>query len=169
MTTDATATRQLAAEPHPDSRGSAFARVRAACAEGVHVVTSLLPEKIDARTLWVPLTAALVLFLGAATTLVGVTVWLTNLSHRADTATTLAAAIEDLTKAQARQEGKIDTLVSMQGDLARTTAEISGLKSRLDAQDRRLETMDAWIQTTRDRLQEQGFRGVPDYKPGGAP
>lgn len=159
MIRDATATRQIAAERHPDSRWSAFA-------QGVRMMAG---QTIEVNQVTVRIVGAIAAFIAVAGTLVAVTVWLTNLSHRADTATTLASAIEDLTKAQARQEGKIDTLVSMQGDLARTTAEISGLKSRLDAQDRRLETMDAWIQTTRDRLQEQGFRGVPDYKPGGAP
>lgn len=131
-------------------------------------MSGILPEKVDARTLWIPLSVAFIFFFGSAATLVGVTVWLTNLSHDAKAGTNLAAQIEGLNSSQNRLEGKIDTLVGMQGDLARTSAELSGLKSRIDAQDRRLEGMDAWIQTTRDRLRAEGLH-PPDYRPGGTP
>lgn len=127
-------------------------------------MSGVLSDKLDARALWVPLSVVFVLFLGAAATLVSVTVWLTNLSHDAKAGTTLTNQIETLSASQNRLEGKIDTLVGMQGDLARTTSELSGIKGRLDGYETRLQTMDAWIQTTRERLRDQGFQTDP-YPP----
>lgn len=126
-------------------------------------------QTIEVNQVTVRVVGAIAAFIAVAGTLVAVTVWLTNLSHRADAGAANQSSMVQVQKDLSRLEGKIDALTGMSQQLSDIGAEVKALSTRLDAQDRRLETMDAWIQTTRDRLQEQGFRGVPDYKPGGAP
>lgn len=63
-------------------------------------------------------------------------------------------------------------LTGMQGqmaavnqDVADLRAEVGGFQRRLDAQERWLETMDVYIDTTRESLKNQGFSTAP-YRSG---
>ena len=47
---------------------------------------------------------------------------------------------------------------------AKLQANMEGVDSRLGAYDQRLQMMDAWIQTTRDKLNQQGI-DPPPYSP----
>ena len=125
-------------------------------------------QTIEVNQVTVRVVAAVAAFIAVAGTLVGVTVWLTNLSHRADAGAANEAAIIQVQKDISRLEGKIDALTGMSQQLSDLGAEVGSLSTRIDGQDRRLEMMDAWIQTTRERMSDQGVRS-PDYRPGGQP
>lgn len=114
-------------------------------------------EKIDARNLWVPATIALAF--GASLFSAGVIY--KGISDRAESTITLQADIKDMNRQLNELRGSINTLVSMQGQVAQVSADVSGLRSRMDSQETRLQTMDAWIQNTREKLREQGFRSEP--------
>jgi hypothetical protein len=129
-------------------------------------------KTISANQVTVRLVGAIALFFAFSTTLVGVTVWLTNLSHRADASSTLSKSIQDLSDAQtrasenqARTDGKIDVLLGMQGELAQTRADMDALRARVDGNERWLDKIDVYIDTTRDQLQNQGFDTAP-YRSG---
>ena len=54
--------------------------------------------------------------------------------------------------------------VNQTQSLATTSAEVEELQNKMNSFDQRLQMMDAWIQTTRDRLTRSGFE-PPEYSP----
>lgn len=131
-----------------------------------------MKETIEVNQVTVRLVGAIAIVVALAGSLVAVTVWLTNLSHRADASTDLSSSIKDLgdaqdrlSNAQSRAEGKIDVLLGMQKELAQTKADMDALRSRVDTNERWLDKIDVYIDTTRDQLQNQGFNTAP-YRSG---
>lgn len=116
---------------------------------------------VDARKIWLPLgTVAL-----AAAALIGVGMWIQQKNNDTTTVSTVAEELKTLNTQLATMQGSINALMGMQAELAKTSANVGSLKSQMESFDTRLQTMDAWIQTTRGRLQEQGFRNLPEYQP----
>lgn len=132
--------------------------------------TAVEDSRIDARKLWLP--ASLIVgtvtafLLTCSAGLVGVGWWLKGVQETQVGQATTAAQLTDVTEKLDKLQGSVETLLSMQGSLAETRAEVGSLESRLDSFDTRLQTMDAWIQTTRERLSEAGVR-PPPYQPQG--
>ena len=123
--------------------------------------------KADARQLWLPVTTVAAVFVVVAGALVGAGMWIARTGDRAATTTQLAGELRTMNTQLATLQGSVNALMGMQSELAKTSANVATMREQMEGFETRLQTMDAWIQTTRDRLKSQGFSDVPDYRPRG--
>lgn len=121
-----------------------------------------LSERVDARNLWLPVTSMVAI---AALLVMGGRMY-ERVSTRADSAVELAAELKSVNKQLGELKGSMTTLLGIHKELAQLSSDVGGLQSRLDAQDRRLETMDVWIHDTREMMQDEGLK-PPSYPPRG--
>jgi hypothetical protein len=122
--------------------------------------------RTDARTLWLPIGVVLVVFMALFGGVVTATTWVVKTNDKAASTTVLAEKMDALNTQIATMQGSINALMQMQSTVAETKAAVSGLESRLDAMETRLQTQTAWMLTTRERLKDQGFE-TPPIDPGG--
>lgn len=126
---------------------------------------------VDAQKLWLPVGKVIAIAVGFVALIFGLGMWTQRTNDRTESAAGLEVQLQSINNQIATMQGSINVLAEMNKVLAETRADVGALDSRVQALDRntseRLNMMDAWIQTTRDRLRDQGFRDVPDYRPQG--
>lgn len=145
MTTDATATRHLSAEPKPGPSWPDLAQgVRFMTGEAKEKVNDITRSFVPSKTTW----AVLVLGL-----MVGM--WVQDKISQVNM---IALQLAEIKGSISGMQTQVATVSSDIGDLK---SDVTSFEKRLDAQERWLEVMDVYIDTTRDSLQSQGFRVAP--------
>lgn len=126
---------------------------------------------VDAQKLWLPVGKVIAIAVGFIAMIFALGMWTQKTNDRTESAAGLEAQLQSLNTQMATMQGSINVLTAMGKEITQARADIGSLDSRLDGIERntgeRLNMMDAWIQTTRDRLRDQGFRDIPDYRPRG--
>lgn len=109
--------------------------------------------RIDARALWVPITVVIAIIAAAATA----GGWIVSVNSKVGMVATQTTQLSEI-------KGSLETLTRMQDTVSQTAAELSGLRSRIDSQNTVIQTQNAWIMTTRERLKDKGFE-TPEFNP----
>jgi hypothetical protein len=120
-------------------------------------------DKVDARSLWLPASMVVVCVAAIGGALLMSGMWIQQINDSRDATASMAGKLDSLISQQSTMQGSLNALMEMQATLSRTSAEVGSLESRMDSFEVRLQTQEAWIQTTRQKLIEQGFRS-PDFR-----
>jgi peptidoglycan hydrolase CwlO-like protein len=123
-------------------------------------------ENVDARRLIVTAStfvAILGLLLGGTVT---ATVWVVRTTDKAAAIAPIQQQLGGLNSKLDTMQGSVNALMTMQATVAETKAEVGALNSRLDSMDTAIQSQNAWIMTTRERLSRQGFE-TPEFQPKG--
>jgi hypothetical protein len=107
------------------------------------------------------LVGAIVLVLGLAGTLVGVTVWLTNLSHRADAGATLQQSVVELGDKMEHLSGQMEMVVSTRDDVTKLRSDLDSLRDRHTELFTILETNRAYTNQLAGLMRERGITVPP--------
>lgn len=117
--------------------------------------------RMDARKLWLPVSVIVTILLAVLGSAVGVGWWLNDVQDTAAGQVVTANRLQAVSDQLSQMQGSINALMSMQQAISDTRAEVGALNARLDAYETRMQSMDVWIQTTRERLNKQGLESPP--------
>ena len=123
-------------------------------------------ENVDVRRLVVNLGALFAILAAILGGTVTATVWVVRTTDKAAAVDGLQRELSSLNTKLDTMQGSVNALMTMQATVAETKAEVGALSSRLDNMDTSIQTQNAWIMTTRERLSRQGFE-TPEFKPKG--
>lgn len=100
---------------------------------------------------------------GVVAIAVVITLYIANVQSKASAAEGLADQQREFSASLHKIEGKIDVLLDTREDVVEIKTIIQNHEQRFQSLETRIQTQDAWIQTTRERLLKSGFE-PPPYK-----
>jgi len=156
---DAATSKNMHSELHLGSRVSALARaLRVELLTMAESAKRTVERTMDANQITVKLVAVIAAFLAFSGTLVLVTWWAADVSHRADASVTTGDKLNGLETKLDVLSGQMQIVVGVQGDVIKLRSDVENMRTRQGELFEMLETNRAYTQKLTDAMRDAGIR-----------